>query len=139
MMELKRSVIDEEHGLTFDKLIELTRVTGRSFYLSDRFRWHEERDEKEMSSAKMDQSCGQFLGMYLVSKHCDQMPVPSHGDLLLKVRVMQDEDVWSVALWNFDETYILRWTDNTVSDVSAMLTQIDRYKEQFVSIKFRDL
>ena len=60
-----------------------------------------------MSSAKMDESCGRFLGMYLVSKHCDQMPVSSHGDqLLLKVRVMQDEDVGSVALWNCAETYI---------------------------------
>ena len=50
---------------------------------------------------------------------------------------MQDEDVASFALWNCDETYIIRWPDDTVSYVSAMLTQIDRYKEQFVSSKFQ--
>ena len=50
---------------------------------------------------------------------------------------MQDEDVASFASWNCDETYIIRWADDTVSYVSAMLTQIDRYKEQFVSIKFQ--
>ena len=41
-----------------------------------------------------------FLGMYLVPKLSDQMPVPSYGDQLLKERVMQDEDVGSFALWN---------------------------------------
>ena len=53
-----------------------------------------------MNSAKLDENRGRFLGMYIVPKHSDQMPVPSYGDQLLKERVMQDEDVGSFALWN---------------------------------------
>ena len=57
------------------------------------------------------------------------------------VRVLRDEDVGSVALWNCEccETYITRWVDEAAGDVSAMLTQIQRHKEQFVSNKFQML
>ena len=38
-----------------------------------------------------------------------------------------------------DDTYIIRWVDGAARDVSAILTQIVRYKEQFVSNKFQML
>ena len=99
---------------------------------------HEERAENEMSSAKMDENRGRFLGMCLVPNQRGQMPPPKHSDQLLEVRVLRDEDVGSVALWNWErgETYITRWVYGAAGDVSAMLTQIDRYEEQFVSNKF---
>ena len=62
--EVKRRVMDEEHGRTFDMLIELTRVTGRNCCLLERFKRHEERDENEMSSARMDENRGGCLGMH---------------------------------------------------------------------------
>ena len=63
MKEIKRRVMDEERGRTFDMLIELTRVTGRNCYLLERFKRHEERDENEISSARMDENRGRCLGM----------------------------------------------------------------------------
>ena len=60
------------------------------------------------------------------------MPVPKLSDLQQQVRVLRDEDVGSVASWNWEccETDIIRWVYDAPGDVSAMLTQIDRYKEQ---------
>ena len=113
-MEVTRRVRDEDFGRAFDKLIELTRVTGRYLcYLLERFKRHQERDGNEMNSTKMDESRGWFLGMCLVPKHSDQIPVPKRNDPLLKVRVLQGDDVGSVALWNCDETNITQWTDDT--------------------------
>ena len=61
MKEVNRRVRAEEHGRTFDKLIELTRVPGRNLcYVLD---------QNELRSAKMDQNQGRFLGMCLVPKH----------------------------------------------------------------------
>ena len=79
MKEVTRRVRVEEHGRTFD------------------------------SSAKMDENRGWFLGMCLVPKRSGQTPVPKHTDRLLEVRVLRDEDVGSMALWNweFDETHII--------------------------------
>ena len=87
-------------------------------------------DENELRSAKMDQNQGRFLGMCLDPKHRDQMPVPKHSDRLLVVRVLRDEG---------GETHIIRWFDGAASDVNAILTQINRSKEQSLSNKFQML
>ena len=78
----------------------------------------------------MDQTQGRFLGMCLVPKHRDQMTVPKHSDRLLEVRILRDEG---------GETHIIRWVDGAPSDVNAILTQINRSKEQFLSNKFQML
>ena len=66
----------------------------------ERFRRYEESDENEMSSVKLDETRGRFLGMCLVPKHSDQIPVPGYSDKVVEVRVLRDEDVGSVALRN---------------------------------------
>ena len=53
-----------------------------------------------MSSVKLDETRGRFLGMCLVPKHSDQIPVPGYSDKVVEVRVLRDEDVGSVALRN---------------------------------------
>ena len=69
---------------------------------------------------RLGENRGQFIGRCLGTKHSDQMPVPKHSDKipvlgysdqLLEVRVLQDEDVGSLALvnWEGDETHIIRW------------------------------
>ena len=136
MKDVKRRVMNEEHGRTFDELIGVTRVTGRYLCsLLERFRRDDDRDENEMSSAKMDENRGRFLGVCLVPKHSDQV---------LEVRVPQDEDAGSVALCNWErgETQITKrcrvmCDDDADREVNAMLTQISRSKEHFVSMKFQ--
>ena len=69
--------VDRCFNVNFYKLIELTRVTGRSNevthkYLLERFRMYEERGEHGMFSAKLDLNRGRFLGMSIVPKHSDQ-------------------------------------------------------------------
>ena len=137
---VRRRDVDEKHGIMFDELFERMQVTGRYLCrMPQESRRHEEREENEMSSAKMDKNRGRFLGKCLVSR--TQRPVPKHSDRLLEVRVLRDEDVESVALWNWerDENCIIRWVDDAASDESAMLTKIDRYEEQFVFNKFQRL
>ena len=102
---------------------------------------HGKRSEDESSIAKMDENRGRFLGMCFFPRHRDQMSVTKHSGQFLEVRVVREEDVGSVALWNMerDETYIMEWVDDAASDVRAMLTSIDRYEEQFVWYKFQML
>ena len=89
MEEVKRRVMNEEYCCTLDKLVELTRVTSRYLcHLSKRFKRHDEGNEKEMSSAKMDENQGRFHWMCLVPKHSDQVPVPGYSDQEMEVRVL---------------------------------------------------
>ena len=96
-------------------------VTGKCLCsMSERCRLHEERCEDDNFSVMLGENGGQFIGRCLETKHSDQMPVPKHSnkkpvlgysDQLLEVRVLQDEDVGSLALgnWERDETHIIRW------------------------------
>ena len=70
---------------------------------------HDERNEDENLVQRWMR--GRFLGMCLVPKQRDHMPIPSYSDQLLEVGVLRDEDVGSVALWNWErvETHIIRW------------------------------
>ena len=114
----------------FYKLIELTRVTGRSNevthkYLLERFRMYEERGEHGMFSAKLDLHRGRFLGVSIVLRHSDQ---------LFGVRPLQDSGAVALWSWEHGEAQItegcrVMWVDGAVGDVSAMLTQMNRFKK----------
>ena len=56
MKEVKRLVMDKDYGRTFDKLIELTRVTDRNLRsMLERFRIQKECHVHEMRSVRMDE------------------------------------------------------------------------------------
>ena len=148
--EEPRSSICSSMCCSFSKLIELMYVTGKYLCsMLERCRLHEERSEDENFCVKLSENRGQFIGRCFGTKHSDQKPVPKHSDKipvlgysdqLLEVRVLQDEDVGPLALgnWERDETSFDGFAGANDS-VSAMLTQIDRSKEQFVSINFQKL
>ena len=134
MKEVKRRVMDDEHGRMFDKLIELTNgTTGNLCSMLDRFKVCEERSDDESFIAKMKENREWFLGLCLGPGHREQMPVPTHGDQLLRVKVQQDDDVGSFASWRKEhvEARITERRRTMLSDdVNATMTQIDRFKVQ---------
>ena len=91
-----------------------------------------------MNSAKLDENRVRFLVMCRVpeqrldSSAKTQWPPPTSQSPARRGR-------WSISMWNWEwcDTCIIRSVDGAASDVSAMLTQTDRYKEQFVSNKFQ--
>ena len=122
--------VDRCFNVNFHKLIQLTRVTGRSNgvthkYLLERFRMYEERGEHGMFSAKLDLQRGLFLWMSIVPRHSDQ---------LFGVRPSQDSGAVALWSWEHGEAQItegcrVMWVDAAAGDVSAMLTQMNRFKK----------
>ena len=98
MKEVKRRLMDEEHGRTFDKLIDMIWITTKMTevkhrYLLGRVRRYSERGKDEMLdgemvNAKLDLDREWILGRFLGMTRSDQ---------LLEVRVLKSIDVGSIA------------------------------------------
>ena len=144
MKEVKRRVMDEEHGRTFDKLIvmiwiasKMNEVKHRSLLGQVRRQSERAKDEMfndEMFGAKLDLDRGWILVMFFGMTRSDQ---------LLEVRVLKSTENVSIALRSreYGEVQITNEcremrVDGADDDMSAILTQIHVSKQQFILIKF---